>query len=110
MPFRKNFFGEKIAQPGTDWSEIDNMLCDDHGLVAGEPESAELFTLDNDDGENLFGFGGTILVVGEDIDADADEDNAAEQMINFDGFETIDDARMWLLSFGIKDYNIEEVA
>ena len=111
MPFRKNFFGEKIAQPGTDWSEIDNMLLNELDLGAGDPVSAELFTLDNDDGENLFGFGGTILVSGNDLDSyDDDAAGTTEVSINFDGFETMDDARAWLIGLGLKDYNIEEIA
>lgn len=111
MPFRKNFFGDHISQPGTGWDEIMDMLADKHGIAGAAPESAEIFTNDNDDGENLFGFGGTILVTGIDLDADEDEeeDPVTERIIDYDGFASIDDARMWLLGFGIKDYNIEEV-
>lgn len=103
MPFRKNFFGEQIIQPGTEYAEIDNLLLERFGIAAGEISIATIYkTFDQN-----FKIGGEIVVFGQNIDGEEGVDDPIEQAIQFDNFGTIGSAREWLDSLGVT--NIEEV-
>lgn len=100
MPFRSNFFGDQYPQPGTDWAEIDTMLCD-RGDYMAEPTNAEIITTP-DEG---YGIGGNIFVSAED-----GEEVPVDRIVEFDGFETVEAARDWLISIGVPSNSIEEMA
>lgn len=102
MPFRSNHFGDKIAQPGTDWAEIDNVLIDSLGIIAASPTGADLYL----NGEDDFKFGGILYVSGESLE----DGEISETEITFDGFETFDDAKAWLVGLDDGSFDITEVA
>lgn len=109
MPFRSNFFGEKIAQPGTELSEIEDTLMDRYSASSVELSGADLFT----NGDDEFKFGGTLHF---NIEIDEGEDDDGEPIVGysdatmeFDGFATQDDARAFIISLGLADHAIMEV-
>lgn len=101
MPFRQNAFREQIAQPGTTWSDIDDLLIDKHALIAATPYAADIFRSGDDD----FKFGGTLYISGECLD----EGEQKDAEINFDGFETFEDAKAWVVSLDDVSFDINEV-
>lgn len=100
MPFRMNMFGDKIAQPGTTRTDIDMVLCDS-GVFMGEINSAEIYPDWDDD----FKIGGELFITGE-----SDDGEYVDAPMNFDGFETIEEARAWLLSLDLSPSDISESA
>lgn len=109
MPFRSNFFGEKIAQPDTELSEIEDTLMDRYGASSVSLTGADLFT----NGDDEFKFGGTLHF---QIEIDEGEDDDGEPIIGysdatmeFDGFASSDDARAAIISLGVADHSIIEV-
>jgi hypothetical protein len=102
MPFRSNAFGEQIAQPGTDFSEIDNMFMNKFGrppAIYGAHISSEA--------DDEYKFGGSLNDNGYEPE---DEDDVLEQddprEINFDGFESVEACREWLISLDINPRTI----
>lgn len=98
MPFRSNFFGDKIAQPGTEMGEIDDLLTTKYGdvptIYAASLES---------DGDSEFKFGGRIA-----FNALEDDEDTYIEDLNFDGFDSLDDARQWLIDeIGVGENDIE---
>lgn len=109
MPFRTNFFGEKIAQPDTELSEIEDTLMDRYGATSVELTGADQFT----NGDDEFKFGGTLhfqieIEEGEDDDGDPIT-GYSDATMEFDGFASYDDARAFLIGLGIADHSIMEV-
>lgn len=108
MPYRQNFFGERIYQPGSNFAEIEQDHIDVTGVDALEISSADLYT----GGEDEFKFGGLLFgragFYGPDGFA-LDDEQTEDVIISFDGFETIDAARDWLLTIGITPSFINEV-
>jgi hypothetical protein len=112
MTFRKNFFGEQIAQPAATLADIENMIHDRHMPLSLKLTGARLTR----DGDDDFKFGGELTFVMEregdesvDDENDADAEPFEEDIeVSFDGHETYEDARNWLIGLGIKDYKIEE--
>lgn len=104
MPFRTNTFGEHIAQPGTEFAEIDLIMLDYKGISMAEPTHADLFTAYDEN----YKIGGELFIFGQNIDAEEGEDDPLEASITFDNFGSIENARQWLESIGVTD--ITEVA
>lgn len=100
MPFRKNLFGDSIAQPGTEFAEIDEVMLERHGIAGAEISFADIYGSDDD-----YKFGGELFLFGQNIEADEGEDDPQEASMNFDGFESIEDARAWLDSLGCTTIN-----
>lgn len=101
MPFRSNFFGDKIAQPGTTFPDIDDLMLE-KGVNMANIGMADLFT----EGDDEFKFGGTLYLFGEDMDGDQ-----IETSIEFDGFESKEAARKWLENLdGPSVFSISEVS
>lgn len=97
MPFRHNFFGDKIAQPGTMISEIDDALFSKYAEVPSI-WGASIYPTGEDD----FKFGGRLR-----FNALDDDDTFVEDM-SFDGFESTDDIRAWLTGeIGVRGSDIE---
>ena len=69
MPFRQNAFGEKIAQPGTEYAEIDMTVLDQHGLIGTEIWSADVYP----DADESYQFGGTLFISADEDWMDAVE-------------------------------------
>ena len=106
MPFRSNFFGEQIAQPGTTQSEIEDMIFERFGSNTVTFHNADLFTT----GDENLQFGGTLYITGTMSDDDGDDDQSEDIQIEFDGFASLDEARLWLIDALYFDgTNINEV-
>jgi hypothetical protein len=99
MPFRQNAFGENIAQPGTEFAEIDLIMLDHHGISMAEPTHADLFVTYDEN----YKIGGEVFIFGQNIEADEGEDDPLEASITFDNFGTLESARAWLDSIGVTD-------
>ena len=100
MPFRSNAFGDQIPQPGTTIDEIEDMFMEKFGRPAtiyGAYISSE-----RDD----LGFGGTLNDNGYESNADEVFDDDEPRTIDFDGFESIEAAKAWLLTIGIAERDI----
>ena len=108
MPFRTNFFGDHIAQPGTEFAEIDLCVLDTKGFTGTEIWGADLFA-DND--EN-FKFGGELMIQANDdsqFDEGEGEPEPQDLRMSFDGFETRKAARDWLIdTIGLSPSQINE--
>lgn len=102
MPFRKNFFGDQHPQPGTEWSEIEDMLADRFDIFEATPTYAEVYGNDDPDEESLLKKGGYFIASGKD-----DEGEFREQQIDFDGFESIEAIQAWLVEIGVPADQIE---
>lgn len=96
MPFRKNLFGDSIAQPETTFSDIEQMIANRQFFDNLELSSADLFLPEDES----FKFGGTLYFIVETNEGE--DDNGDEQIdyndlsVEFDNFETIEAAREWL--------------
>lgn len=98
MPFRSNMFQTQYAQPGTEMGEIDDLMLSKYGDVP----STFGAVIDDDGGDTQFKFGGRIQF---NPLADGEEDI---EDLGFDGFDSIEDARRWLIDeIGIKEGDIE---
>lgn len=103
MPFRTNMFHDKIAQPGTARGEIDLVMLN-KGIVGFNVGSADLFT----NGDDEFKFGGTLFIDGQSDEFDDSGDEIAETTMEFDGFDSLEDARAWLKD-ELECFSISEV-
>lgn len=104
MPFRYNFFGAPSAQPGTTFDEIEQSLIDREGIDTVECASADLFL----NGDDQFKFGGTLHFTTSIVDDETGDPEYYDSSMEFDGFESLDDAKAWLNSFapGIDIYEV----
>lgn len=102
MPTRKNFFGDIIFQPNTDFSEID-LYALDFGVAGAQPSVAIL----NTEFDPSFKIGGEITLFGDNTAADDGEEDPIEITFQFDNFGTVASARAWLEEIGFTQ--IEEV-
>lgn len=99
MPFRSNFFGDKYAQPGTTMGEIDDVMVEKYG----DAPSVYGARIEPADEESDFKVGGTIS-----WNALTDDDDTYVEDLGFDGFETIEDAKQWLIDeIGVSENDIE---
>lgn len=96
MPFRYNAFGEAIAQPGTDFSEIADLMMEVMGISMAEPTNADLFT----EYDPNFKIGGELTIFGQNTTSEEGEDDPLEATLQFDNFGTIEAAHAWLYSIG----------
>jgi hypothetical protein len=103
MPFRRNFFNEQIAQPGTTYSEIDRVMLNERGIAAASIWTADLFV--GDSSEDEFKVGGSLFLSGEDME----EGETKEVEMAFDGFDSVEDAKAWLRSLDTPAFDINEV-
>jgi hypothetical protein len=94
MPFRSNFFGEQIAQPGTSFEDIAEILINRLGVDTIEIASADLFM----SGDDEYKFGGTLHFSTSIEDMEGGEPDYNDASIEFDGFESLSAAKEWLQS------------
>lgn len=105
MIFRSNYFGERIAQPEASYGDVENIILDRFAPASLEFTNADLYLVEDD----AFKFGGTVY--GAMNMSDEGDDDFHDVSVEFDGFETFEDAKTWLLSvMDIKDTQITEVA
>ena len=91
---RYNFFNDPIFQPDDEVGDIDSALIDRFSIAVDFTAArADLWT----NGDEQFKFGGEFFFV------------ELDEPVSFDGFESVDAARTWLLGLGIPEHNIEEV-
>ncbi len=110
MPFRKNLFGDSIAQPETTFSDIEQMIANRQFFDNLELSSADLFLAEDEQ----FKFGGTLYFIvetndGEDDDGEPEIDYN-DLSVEFDGFDTLEAAREWLDSLTDDFIVVTEVA
>lgn len=112
MPFRKNLFGDSIAQPETTFSDIEQMVASRQFFDNLELASADLFIA----GDDEFKFGGTLYFIIETAADEPVEEGDSEDIdyndlsVEFDGFPSMADARAWVLNLTEFNIDINEVA
>lgn len=97
MTFRSNMFGEQIAQPGTELSDIEQMLSDMHMPDRVDLNAADVYT----SGDEEYKFGGSLHFVLETGDEGSDDVETKDVSVEFDGFETFEAARDFVRSLGV---------
>jgi hypothetical protein len=110
MPFRTNFFGEKIIQPGTSRDEIDDAIMARPEIIDFNIYSADVSLT----GDDVYGFGGTLHFTTESDTGEIDDDDCevtehGDGMLEFDGFSSVAEAVAWI-DFTYPDLDIVEVA